>query len=513
MANAQTSVNVPDIQNALLNQNPSLNTSDKPWNFGAIFKPSLPKGFSIDDESTDEEPSCKIHDHTEDAYSRAGNKETDVPNESELINVSNESQTGNEISKFVRKFPVEQDCATGDSNTANSQRISPELMDLMTPQNAAINAETNVADAESYDSNTDFEIPETPVTTNVSDYAESQGLTAPNLEPDSIVVTAISSGKRIIVLENVLLRLAETQLYNEESVANGGSGRNDVVSPADNSANGSNVLEEEVLETVSTESSIEFVDEVVGDSVDEITDTSGSENSHKVEVVELETPVPNNSVNSSGSNVVAVLSVPENSDEIERGRQERCVKSVRVNLITMKMVTERPAAPIIERLVQAPLQAAVRATRGSTLLNYDNNDADQNELIGMERSWMNASTTVLPGGPMPRQKKFEIMQQQCKLSKLPQPLPIETFESMDWKHVTTFDPKELVSGQNFSTPVELAKIPRRHGKFPFCHPGPVADTVSGSRDWFYADSIVQDLKLMQRNESYYVVRWVGYEDE
>lgn len=158
----QTSVNMPDIQNA------SVNTRDKTWNYGDIFKPSLQKGYTIEDETSDEEPSSKIDYHIEDASSPSGNEEAVVSNEletvdvitneqndddvmeqsEELINVSksdkNESQTGSEISPFVRKFvdPVENVSHRTGYEGSGSQQF---------------------------------------------DNYESQGFTAPNLESGSIV--------------------------------------------------------------------------------------------------------------------------------------------------------------------------------------------------------------------------------------------------------------------------------------------------------------------------------------
>lgn len=79
---------------------------------------------------------------------------------------------------------------------------------------------------------------------------------------------------------------------------------------------------------------------------------------------------------------------------------------------------------------------------------------------------------------------------------------------MEWNHVSKFHRKELAAQSEFLYAIALAAIPRRHSKFPFCHPGHVVNTVSGTKDWFYADSIVVNPSGM-----HYVVRWVGYEDE
>lgn len=172
---------------------------------------------------------------------------------------------------------------------------------------------------------------------------------------------------------------------------------------------------------------------------------------------------------------------------------------------TNSFVFTRPRPPVV-KIVGSK-------TRASTRHDYDDSDEGQNELIAMERGWLNTFESVLSGRPMPKQKKFLMFQQQCKLSKLPTPLPFSTFEATDWTYVSTFDRKDLQPTEEFLTVTQLVSVPRRHGKFPYCHPGPVVDTISKTRDWFYADSIVQEVKLMQQKKPSYVVRWIGYEDE
>lgn len=184
-------------------------------------------------------------------------------------------------------------------------------------------------------------------------------------------------------------------------------------------------------------------------------------------------------------------------------------------ILVNQPVVNLPKLPSVQPVfVQPPVIPFFGAvTRRTAINNYDDTDEAQNELIGMERGWVDASDGSLIQGAMPKSKKLEIFQEACRISKLPPPLPFQTFEAMDWCHVSTFDRTELLRGHQFSTLIELAAIPRRHGKFPFCHPGPVADTVSGTRDWFYADSIVQEVKLIKSKQPHFVVRWVGYEDE
>lgn len=161
------------------------------------------------------------------------------------------------------------------------------------------------------------------------------------------------------------------------------------------------------------------------------------------------------------------------------------------------------------------LAIPVRIPIGSNLRSYgyDDKDETKNELIGMERAWMMASTEVLAGVPMPKRMKFKLFQLQCKASVLPPPIPFATFEANDWNHVNKCDETKLLPGYRFKAPEELKLISRRHGKFPFCHPGPVENENMQVGSWYYADMIVQELKFIGFRETYYNVRWIGYEDE
>lgn len=129
----------------------------------------------------------------------------------------------------------------------------------------------------------------------------------------------------------------------------------------------------------------------------------------------------------------------------------------------------------------------------------------------MQKVW--ANRIALAGRPMPKQRKFEILLQQCEMSKLPPPLPMDKFESMDWNHVEKCDETKLMPNYRFKTPDELKLIAQRYPKFPFCHPGPVRDENMEIGSWYYADSIVQEVKFVDISETFYVVRWIGYEDE
>lgn len=67
----------------------------------------------------------------------------------------------------------------------------------------------------------------------------------------------------------------------------------------------------------------------------------------------------------------------------------------------------------------------------------------------------------------------------------------------------------MAPGYEFKTNEELEAIPRRHTKFPYCHPGPVCNDEHESRDWYYADSIVQEIKIVGTSEKLYNVRWIS----
>lgn len=74
-----------------------------------------------------------------------------------------------------------------------------------------------------------------------------------------------------------------------------------------------------------------------------------------------------------------------------------------------------PRPPII-------LNEGVLTRSKSANNNYDDTVEAHNELIGMERSWINAA--MLLGRLMPKQQKFKLLQDQCKLAKLAAPLPL-----------------------------------------------------------------------------------------
>lgn len=85
-------------------------------------------------------------------------------------------------------------------------------------------------------------------------------------------------------------------VLNDVPVSNGENERNDVISPPENFSAGSNVLEEEVLQTSSAENLDNIVNEVADTSDSEVVSVSSvSENSNEVKLVEPEAHVPKNS--------------------------------------------------------------------------------------------------------------------------------------------------------------------------------------------------------------------------
>jgi len=151
-------------------------------------------------------------------------------------------------------------------------------------------------------------------------------------------------------------------------------------------------------------------------------------------------------------------------------------------------------------------QASYRKTRSMT--DYEDKDAADNELIAKEQIQVDS---VLSSDPISPEQLHEHWTAQCRDYGFPPPLSLTEFDTTDWRHVSKYDNSQLKEGYLFKTTDELAVIPRRHPKFQFCHPGPQQDEAT--RDWYYADSVVQEVKLRSTQTTYYVVRWVGYEDE
>ncbi|XP_037049616.1 uncharacterized protein LOC119083909 [Bradysia coprophila] len=107
------------------------------------------------------------------------------------------------------------------------------------------------------------------------------------------------------------------------------------------------------------------------------------------------------------------------------------------------------------------------------------------------------------------EEKFEINKRLCELHHFQPPIHPDTFASIKYRHVRSFDEKKLKSGKFLSSD-ELAKIPRQSKK-PFCRPG--AEKKEDGDEWFLIDSIVQMVDVKKEAEPFFVVRWLGYEDD
>lgn len=184
-----------------------------------------------------------------------------------------------------------------------------------------------------------------------------------------------------------------------------------------------------------------------------------------------------------------------------------------VRLQKIHMEETMPPLVFVQPGRPAMIQGNGMLTRAMAMNNYNDADEGENELIGMERAWLNSSRVALAGRPMPKQKKFELFSKQCQFSKLPAPVPFDKFEALDWDYVEKCDETQLMPGYSFKTSEELKLIPRRHPKFPFCHPGPVRDEDMQIGSWYYADTIVDEVKFVGISDTFYSVRWIGYEDE
>lgn len=205
-----------------------------------------------------------------------------------------------------------------------------------------------------------------------------------------------------------------------------------------------------------------------------------------------------------GSNVQIVPPLPTSVSKTVTAEPKCRRTTVKLlKLFDQPVVFVQPARPSVVKVNGV-------VTRKIAANNYDDEDKNQNELIGMERGY---SGSMPESRPMPKKKKFKLFQKQCKKGNLPPPLPFERFEAIDWNHVSECDENRLLPEYKFKTPEELKVIPRRHPKFPFCHPGPVRDENMQIGVWYYADSIVQEVKFLGVPEPFYNVRWIGYEDE
>lgn len=97
----------------------------------------------------------------------------------------------------------------------------------------------------------------------------------------------------------------------------------------------------------------------------------------------------------------------------------------------------------------------------------------------------------------------------CQLEGFQPPIHYKKFANLQFRFVRTVI-NDLQAGNKFKTLEELSMIPRKYDK-PFCRPGPLKREEW--YDWYLVDSIVQEVYLKSAPTPFFVVRWVGYEDE
>lgn len=169
--------------------------------------------------------------------------------------------------------------------------------------------------------------------------------------------------------------------------------------------------------------------------------------------------------------------------------------------------TSKNSLRVNRRIRKGVLTRAVAA-----MVKYNDHDESQNELIGMEKLEV-ASKNENELVEMSEDELHLLRTQQCMEYGFPSPLSEDELKQTDWELVSNYNDSMLATEHKFLSIEELEMIPRRHPKFKFCHPGALYDDQTKSADWFYADSVVQEVKLQsQKQTRYFVIRWVGYED-
>lgn len=134
----------------------------------------------------------------------------------------------------------------------------------------------------------------------------------------------------------------------------------------------------------------------------------------------------------------------------------------------------------------------------------------------MEVNWesaVEADQLLLMREEQTHAQKHELRMKQCEEIGFQPPLTDEEITQKQWRYVSLYTNKVLKNDEKLLTETQLAEIPRRHSKLPFCRPGPDPLTDRKQISHFYfADSIVQQITLKSDAAQSYVVRWVGYED-
>lgn len=108
-------------------------------------------------------------------------------------------------------------------------------------------------------------------------------------------------------------------------------------------------------------------------------------------------------------------------------------------------------------------------------------------------------------------EKYEKNKLLCQFHHFKQPINYRKFNKLQWNYVKTFDIKNLRPGYSFQSIEELASRKKKFAAIPFCRPGPLKRDEF--YDWYLVDSIVQEVFLKSHTYPFYVIRWLGYEDE
>lgn len=112
---------------------------------------------------------------------------------------------------------------------------------------------------------------------------------------------------------------------------------------------------------------------------------------------------------------------------------------------------------------------------------------------------------------MDNDKRHSMCMKQCSEIGFESPLQLNEFEKMSWNDASLYSNSDVSDGP-FMILAEMKKE-KRNWSFPFCHPGPMFDSETKTNGWYYPDKISQKVHLLNDNSSYYIVRWVGFEDE
>lgn len=139
---------------------------------------------------------------------------------------------------------------------------------------------------------------------------------------------------------------------------------------------------------------------------------------------------------------------------------------------------------------------------GEVILKSHNPDI----LEAMEINASNCLTSVVPPDD-----QFKLWTELCEEIGFEPPIPLEEFKKTKWNHASTYTNEDLSHG--LLLPLADMKTVKRRWNIPICHPGPMLDDETNTEGWYYPDSILVEVKLLDDKDYSYIVRWVGYEDE